>query len=63
MVNECGVVTVQPMGVTCTVINPTTIGGLGTAILNVTGGTGPYMYLWEDGSTQYFITNLIKKLW
>jgi hypothetical protein len=58
MVNECGVVTVQPMGVTCTVINPTTIGGLGTAILNVTGGTGPYMYLWEDGSTQSFITNL-----
>ena len=58
-INECGLVTVQPMGVTCSVINPTILGALGTAILNVTGGTGPYDYLWDDGSTTSFLPNLV----
>lgn len=58
-INECGLVTVQPMGVTCSVINPTIPGALGTAILNVTGGTGPYDYLWDDGSTTSFLPNLV----
>jgi hypothetical protein len=58
-INECGLVTVQPMGVTCSVVNPTVPGALGTAILNVTGGTGPYDYLWDDGSTSSFLSNLV----
>jgi hypothetical protein len=27
--------------------------------LNVTGGTGPYDYLWDDGSTTSYLTNLV----
>ena len=58
-INECGVVSIQPMGVTCSVVNPTVPGALGTAILNVTGGTGPYDYLWDDGSTSSFLSDLV----
>jgi len=58
-IEECRVITVEPMGVTCNVINATTPGALSTAALIITGGTSPYNILWDHGINppQYQILN------
>lgn len=48
-IEECRVITVEPMGVTCNVINATIPGTLSTAALIITGGTSPYNILWDHG--------------
>ena len=58
-VNECDVITLFDMGVTCSIVN--TYGKTGStrsATLVVTGGTPPYTYLWENGNTTSTIINL-----
>jgi len=58
-VNECDVITIFPMDVTCSIVN--TYGKTGStrsATLVVTGGTPPYTYLWENGNTTSTIINL-----
>jgi surface protein len=41
-VNECGVLTIYPMGVICNPTPPTTTGGFGSLSIKITGGTPPY---------------------
>ena len=58
-VNECDVITIFPMGATCSIVN--TYGKTGStrsATLVVTGGTPPYTFLWENGNTTSTIINL-----
>lgn len=41
------------------VVNPTTCGQCnGTAVLNASGGTSPYTYLWSNGATTASLNNL-----
>jgi YVTN family beta-propeller protein len=50
-VNECDVVTVFPLSVSCEVV--------GTTInLNISGGTPPYTILWNNGSNQNTLVNV-----
>ena len=58
-VNECDVITIFPMGATCSIVN--TLGKTGStrsATLVVTGGTPPYSFQWENGNTTPTIINL-----
>lgn len=41
-VNECSVLTIHPMGVTCIPTQPSTPGGYGSLSILITGGTPPY---------------------
>jgi hypothetical protein len=57
--NECDVLTIFPMGVSCLVTNPTTTTSFdGEAQLMITGGTPPYTVSWEVGSVSPAINNL-----
>jgi len=57
--NECGVLTIFPMYVTCNSTNPSTITSSdGVASLFISGGTPPYMIQWDNGSITPSINNL-----
>jgi hypothetical protein len=47
--NECNVITLFPLGVVCSVVNPTVVNGFGTMSLFITGGTPPYNIVWSNG--------------
>ena len=50
--NECGVQTILPLGVECTVVDASTPLTLdGTIYLNITDGSTPYSVLWNNGSS------------
>lgn len=54
--NECGVITIFPMGLECVSIDPTTENpSSGILSINITGGTSPYSVYWElpDGGIYY----------
>ena len=58
-VNECDVITIHPMDVSCNIVNTfSKTGSTRSATLVVTGGTPPYSFLWENGNTTPTITNL-----
>ncbi len=49
--NECDVITIFPLGVTCSVLQPSSDTSFdGAATLIITGGTPPYTVNWEVGS-------------
>lgn len=57
--NECDVITIFPMGVTCSVLQPSSDRSFdGATTLIVTGGTPPYTIFWETGSFAPALTNL-----
>lgn len=57
--NECDVITIFPMGVTCSVLQPTSdLTFDGAATLIITGGTPPYTVAWDSGSFAPALTNL-----
>lgn len=57
--NECDVITIFPMGVTCSVIQPTSDTTFdGAATLIITGGTPPYTVAWDSGSYAPALNNL-----
>lgn len=53
-VNECDVVTLFPLGVSCNAVNPLTPTGLGSLSITITGGTPPYTIIWNDGTNPPF---------
>ena len=58
-VNECDVITIHPMGVSCNIVNIfNKSGSTRSATLVVTGGTPPYSFIWENGNTTSTIINL-----
>ena len=60
VINECEPITVQPMGVTCFSIPPTTYGGYnGIVGVTVTGGSAPYTYSWSNYISNKSILNNI----
>lgn len=57
--NECNVITIFPLGVTCFVTNPTNNNtSNGSVYLLITGGTPPYIVNWSNGNTGFLIQNL-----
>ena len=57
--NECDVITIFPLGVTCFVTNPTNNNtSNGSVYLLITGGTPPYKVTWSNGNTSFLIQNL-----
>jgi gliding motility-associated-like protein len=48
----------QPLRASVSGTNPATCQDKGTASVTVTGGTPPYTYLWDDGSTSTSLSNL-----
>lgn len=57
--NECDVLTIFPMEVSCIVRQPSEYGAYdGSATLFVTGGTPPYTIIWDSGSISPTILNL-----
>ena len=57
--NECGVITIFPMYVTCNSIKPSTpTASDGAASLFISGGTPPYLIQWDNGSISQTINNL-----
>jgi len=57
--NECDVITIFPMGVTCITQQPSSDRDFDGAVeLVVTGGTPPYTIFWEVGSFAPALTNL-----
>lgn len=57
--NECDVITIFPMGVTCSVLQPSSDKSFdGAATLIVTGGTPPYTIFWEVGSYAPALSNI-----
>jgi hypothetical protein len=51
--NECDVITLFPLGVSCSASNPSSLTGLGDLNLTITGGSAPYTIIWSS-STQVF---------
>lgn len=59
VLNECGVVTILPMGVECNVTNASTNTSKDGAIyLTITGGSVPYDVSWSNGAKSQNIYNL-----
>jgi hypothetical protein len=57
--NECDVITIFPLGVSCAVRQPSSdISFDGAATLIITGGTPPYTVSWEVGSFAPALTNI-----
>lgn len=57
--NECGVITIFPMTVTCNSTNPSRNGASdGVANLEIIGGVPPYSIIWDNGSIGQSIDNL-----
>lgn len=57
--NDCGVVTILPLGVDCSVINASTpLINDGRIYLNITGGSSPYSISWSNGQKTQTIKNL-----
>jgi hypothetical protein len=57
--NECDVITIFPLGVSCSVIQPSSdLSFDGAAALIITGGTPPYTINWEVGSFAPALTNI-----
>jgi hypothetical protein len=57
--NECDVITIFPMGVECSTLNPSFDDTFdGVASLIITGGTPPYEILWNNGSVGPTVSNL-----
>ena len=53
--NECGIITILPMGITCVTSNPTTSGSYdGEVSVIITGGTPPYTttWVWPNNTSQ-----------
>ena len=57
-IEECSVITVSTMGVTCNVSNSTQP-GLSSLSLIITGGTPPYLSVWDHGPQGNTLTNLL----
>jgi len=57
--NDCDVITLFPLGVECSGINPTGPDTLdGKLFLKITGGTSPYNITWEGGQKTPYLFNL-----
>ena len=57
--NECGVVTIYPMTVTCNPTNPTSeVASNGSISLTIFGGSPPYSIEWTNGSYEQTLYNL-----
>jgi hypothetical protein len=57
--NECDVITIFPMGVTCSVLQPSSDTSFdGATALIITGGTPPYTVAWDSGSYAPALMNL-----
>jgi hypothetical protein len=57
--NECGVITIFPMGVRCITTDPSTsLSSDGIVSVSITGGTAPYTVTWVDGPTVPTYNNL-----
>jgi hypothetical protein len=57
--NECGVVTIYPMTVTCNPTNPTSeVASNGSVSLTIYGGSPPYSIEWTNGSYEQSLYNL-----
>jgi hypothetical protein len=57
--NECDVITIFPLGISCSVLQPSSdISFDGATALIITGGTPPYTIFWEVGSFAPALTNL-----
>lgn len=57
--NECNVITIFELGVSCLTINPSSENASdGAASLLITGGTPPYTITWSNGNTNQNIYNL-----
>lgn len=64
LVNECQVLTVQPLSVLCLVTNVTIYGGNdGSIELIISGGTPPYTISWSNGFSTPIINNLISQVY
>jgi|LauGreDrversion4_2_1035121.scaffolds.fasta_scaffold631546_1 hypothetical protein len=57
--NQCGVITLFPMYVSCNTTNPSSpTASDGVASLFISGGTPPYSIVWANGSVTQSINNL-----
>lgn len=58
--NDCGVTTILPLGLSCSVVNATTpLTNDGRIYLNITGGTSPYNISWSNGQKTQTLKNLV----
>lgn len=58
--NECDVLTIFPMEISCNVTHPTGLNAFdGTILLTITGGTPPYTISWENGSASQMVSGLL----
>jgi hypothetical protein len=57
--NNCGVLTILPLGVECNVTNSSNpFTNDGAIYLNITGGSTPYSVTWSNGKKSQNIYNL-----